>query len=326
VRPVLWLAVLLMLLAPGAVSAGSSQETLDTAANLYASAAYEESLAMLERLPTADLPVEDRVAIEHYRMLCLLALGRTADAEGVIVSLLDAHPSYRLSEHEASPRVLRVFLDTRRRALPGVVDRRYQQAKRLYDEGRYSQAAMAFAVVRSLLADADLAAAEGRVADLGQLAAGFEELSRAALVAEERRAAEAAAANARAAAEAARRAEDVARVGPPGRAADPPPPGDPPDGVYDAADPGVVAPEVVRQEIRWWRGRLPEPPDGSPLGTIQVVIDESGTVIASAIVASVSVFYDAMLLESARSWRYTPATKNGRPVKFRRVFAAASGH
>ena len=64
---------------------------------------------------------------------------------------------------------------------------------------------------------------------------------------------------------------------------------------------------------------MPPPTAGAPLGTVEVVIDEQGAVIAAKIAASINGFYDAVLLDSARTWRYRPATKDGRPVRFRRL-------
>ena len=53
---------------------------------------------------------------------------------------------------------------------------------------------------------------------------------------------------------------------------------------------------------------------GGAEATVEVVIDEQGAVIAAKIAASINGFYDAVLLDSARTWRYRPATKDGRPV------------
>jgi hypothetical protein len=40
---------------------------------------------------------------------------------------------------------------------------------------------------------------------------------------------------------------------------------------------------------------------------------------------SANRIYDAVLLESVKQWRYRPATKDGRPVKYRRVTGVVSG-
>ncbi len=315
------LTLVLMLSVPAAARA---QDTLEAAMGLYASAAYEEALVMLDRLPKESLDATAQVSIEHYRMLSLLALGRTADAEAVVAGLLEVHPTYRITPGDASPRVLKVFIDARRRALPAVVRRRYERARKLYAASDYAGAASEFGVVRVLLADADLSAEDTGLTDLGQVAAGFEDLSRAAIAAEERKAAEARAA-AEAAAEQAREAEraEAARLAaapPPA----PPPPVEPPDGIYGLQDRGVLPPVAVHQELRRWTGPLPPPTAGTPLGVVQIVIDETGAVVDADVVTSVSGFYDAVLIESVKRWRYQPATRDGRAVKFRRVLTVLS--
>ncbi len=298
-------------------------DTLEGAMGLYASAAYDEALAMLERLPKHGLDATAQVSIDHYRMLCLLALGRTDEAEAVVAGLLDVHPTYRISAGEASPRVMKVFLDARRRALPAVARRRYEQARKLYADWDYAGAATEFGVVRVLVTDPDLPVADASLADLAQLAAGFEDLSREAVAAAERKAADA-----KAAAEAAEQAREAERIEAARRAAAPPPlppsPPEPADGVYDMDDPGVIPPVALRQDLRRWSGPLPPPAAGTPLGLVQFVVNETGAVVDPAVISSVSGFYDAVLIESVKQWRYQPATKNGSAVKFRRVLTVVS--
>ena len=72
-------------------------------------------------------------------------------------------------------------------------------------------------------------------------------------------------------------------------------------------------------------GALPKPRPGTNLGSIEVVIDESGAVIDAAIRASVSRFYDNVLIESSKLWHYRPATRQGRPVTYRRLIAVVVG-
>jgi tetratricopeptide (TPR) repeat protein len=320
-------AVLLMLLcAVGVTRPAAAQTPFDAAVGLYAAAAYEEALEALDKLTSAEAAPADRAAVDHMRMLCLLALGRTADAEQAIVSLLDQQPTYRLNEDDAAPRVLRLFNEVRQRALPDVVRRRYREAKRLYDAKQHEQADTAFAVVRDLLAEPVLAKSEDpALVDLTHLAAGFADLNRAALDAEERRAVAARAAEMARAAEAARALEVAANS--PTDAAVPrsAPPPDLASHIFEAGDADVAPPIIERQDISRWVSNLPRPRAGTNLGSIEVVIDESGAVTAATIRASVSRFYDTMLLESSKLWRYKPATRQGRPVKYRRVIAIVTG-
>src|SRR6266550_1292793 len=90
-----------MMMAESAAAQGS----LAGARDLYTAAAYDDALAMLNGLRGADRRPEDGRAIEQYRALCLLALGRTDEATGAMQAIVAAAPSYHLSETEASPRV-----------------------------------------------------------------------------------------------------------------------------------------------------------------------------------------------------------------------------
>ena len=67
-----------------AIAQAPPKDPLGAARDLYASARYDEALAVLDDLhPAADTPVTERRSIEQYRSLCLLALGRTAEAQRV---------------------------------------------------------------------------------------------------------------------------------------------------------------------------------------------------------------------------------------------------
>src|SRR5918997_434990 len=81
----------------------SSQETLATARGLYSAAAYEDALQVLDRLEARSQP-GDRLAIHQYRAFCLLALGRTSEAERAIETVVSTEPSYHPSSLDASPR------------------------------------------------------------------------------------------------------------------------------------------------------------------------------------------------------------------------------
>jgi hypothetical protein len=51
-------------------------------------------------------------------------------------------------------------------------------------------------------------------------------------------------------------------------------------------------------------------------GLLDVVIDERGVVENAMLRQPIDPRYDDLLLAAARTWRYTPAIKDGRPVKF----------
>jgi protein TonB len=175
----LWLGGLMVLAATTAVAADDS---LATARDLYAAAAYEDALAVLNRLGTPAGAPGDGPAIGQYRAFCLLALGRVSEAEQAIETLIAAEPSYHPSDLDASPRIRSAFSDVRRRMLPSIVQQQYAQAKAAYDKKEFGVAAEGFRQVIGALNDPDLRSAANQppLSDLRTLAAGFGELSASA--------------------------------------------------------------------------------------------------------------------------------------------------
>ena len=76
-----------------AQSASAGDDTLALAKELYASAAYDEALAVLERLQSA-APVNDSTSIAEYRVFCLLALDGRDEARKNIEGMLHDNPLY----------------------------------------------------------------------------------------------------------------------------------------------------------------------------------------------------------------------------------------
>src|SRR5205823_6818760 len=111
----------------------ATQETLTTARDLYSSAAYEDALAVLNRLRSSDHTADDGRSIEQYRAFCLLALGRADEAERAIEAVVAAQPLYQPSASDVSPRLRTAFSEVRRRMLPGIVQEKYAQAKTAFD-------------------------------------------------------------------------------------------------------------------------------------------------------------------------------------------------
>ena len=142
----------------GATQAGAQDGDLTAARDLYASAAYDDALTMLNRLRSAEHPASQSRAIDQYRAFCLLALGRPADAEQAIEAVVAAEPMYQPGESDASPRIRSAFTLVRRRMLPSIIQQKYAQAKAAFDRKEWPAAADGFTQVLAALADQDVAA------------------------------------------------------------------------------------------------------------------------------------------------------------------------
>ena len=274
-------------------AAGASAQDADISAarDLYASASYDDALAMLNRLRSAEHPASQSRAIEQYRAFCLLALGRSADAEQAIEAVVAAEPSFQPGDADASPRIRSAFTSVRRRMLPSIIQAKYAQAKASFDRKEFAAAADGFTQVLTALADQDVAA-ESKLpplADLRLLAGGFQELA------------------AKAVAPPPPPPEPVAAAAPPAAPAAP--------RIYTGVESNVTAPVILVQTLPSFPGKVLIPRNGR----LEVVIDESGAVESAVMTGSVSQSYDALVLSAARAWRYRPATANGEPVKFRKT-------
>lgn len=329
----------------------AAQSPLATALDLYAAASYDDALAAFDDVRKTQPTGDDLVTIERHRLLCLVALGRTAAATDVVAGLLDARPEFVLTAGEASPRVRAVFESARARVLPELVRRRYAEAKRAFDAGDFAVAQDEFGRVSALLADPVVSANDPASADLQVLASGFQQLSASALerarankdletVQAAMRVIQTPAApaammppsamtspamldpNVMATPMLSAAAAAVAPVTPVGAS-----PRFTPLGIftYDWRNTDVAPPVAVAQPMTGWWGSMGEPAAGTQLGAIEVVVDESGAVTDARVYLSVNRVYDKVLLESVKQWRYRPATKDGRPVKYRRVTGVVSG-
>jgi len=278
-------------------------DSLSAARELYASASYEDALAMLGRLNAAELPPDEGRTADQYRALCLLALGKSAEASQAIEAVVAADPSYHPSDSEVSPRVRAVFSEVRKRLLPGLVQQKYAIAKAAYDHKDFATASNGFGQLLALYADADLApaAAKPPLSDLRTLIDGFHALSVQAAV--PRPAPEPVAVVAKAPV-----------VPKPEPVAEPEPPR-----VYTAGDPSVVPPVTIRQELPPFNGVVQR----AMTGAMEVVIDETGKVVSAAMRSPTIANYDRQAVVAAQSWRYRPATLNGAPVKYRKLIQVA---
>jgi len=267
-----------------------AEDSLASARDLYAAAAYDDALAVLNRIRSGDQKSDEVRSIDQYRALCLLALGRTADAEQAIEAVVVGDPFFQPSA-DVSPRVRTAFTDVRRRMLPGIVQDRYATAKAAFDRKEFASAEHGFKQVLDVLADPDVAPAAGQppLADIKTLVKGFEE-----------------------------RAATAALPPPlPATPAAPPPlPKPMVPQVYGPDDTAVSPPVVIRQDLPSFDYQVLVPP---PTGVIELVIDERGQVESATIRKSIFAKYDTRLIDATRSWSYRPAMLNGAPVKYRKI-------
>lgn len=286
------IALVLCVLSSGA--AVRAEDSLASARDLYATANYEDALGVLNRIRTTDRRGDDLPAIDQYRAFCLLALGRTADAEQAIAAVVAADPFFQPSA-DASPRVRSAFADVRKRMLPGIVQDRYATAKAAYDRKDFKNAEIGFKQVLAVLSDPDLgpAAAQPPLADIRTLASGFHDLSVAAAV-----------------------PPPLPAVPAPVIEAPPEAPKPVVPKIYGPDDVNVTPPVVVRQDLPTFDYQLLVPP---PTGVVELVISEQGTVETVVIRKPIYPRYDTRIVEATRSWQYKPAMLNGVPVKFRKI-------
>ena len=267
------------------------EDPLRIARDLYASAAYEEALTELTKVKAAPAMPET----DAYRAFCLVALGRTREAEAVAETLLRKDPLIALDMRDASPRIEEMFAGVRKRVLPQVIREEYRSARAVALE-KAPEAEAQLTRVSNMLAEAEkIGAWDDTLADLRVLVEGFLDLSRAGTQTT---------------------SPAAVPTAPPVEA---PPPGTPPDmpRTYSAADAGVVAPVALSQPAPY------VPPTLLDLvrrlrrvGALDIVIDERGRVAEVVVRQSVNTAYDALIVTAARAWKYRPATKDGMPVKF----------
>jgi tetratricopeptide (TPR) repeat protein len=282
------------------IQTGASDNNFMAAKQLYAAGNYEEALS---RLTTAT--AEGGAAeVNQYRALCLLALGRTADAERSLEDLVTQRPLFKMSEADVSPRVVAMFHDVRKRLLPGATRDLYARARTNYDQKLYSRAANEFKEVLQLLVDPDLGKDAAALSDLKMIAEGFLKLAEVEIAASVKAEIDAAAA---------RKVEAAAEAPKP-----PPVPTGP--RIYTDADKDVTPPvDIGPRTLPEWK-----PPAGAAgqfeyRGVLRLLIDEQGNVEQAALVQRVTESYDPLILAAARNWTFRPARKNGQPVKYQKL-------
>ena len=257
-----------------------AQESLQSAKDLYASAAYEDALSVLSRLRVS----EPRSDVEQYRVLCLVALGRQGEAEETVRAVVKSDPTFVPDATEISPRIRELFLRTRRQLLPEIARRMYLDAKSALERKDRAAALAGFDSVVRLFDSAgpDL---DEPMSELRFLASGFLDLSRAL----EEPANDA--------------AKTVGPVAAPAPAAQAPP-----------RAPEIIPPVAIRQTMSQSVPSDMLSRQSSFTGAVRVSISAAGRVETARIERSVHPAYDPLLLQATRSWEYQPARNGGVPV------------
>jgi tetratricopeptide (TPR) repeat protein len=275
--------VLLFVAAPVLLPAAAAQDALEEAKSQYSAAEYEAALSTLTR--AAEVRPVNRVELEQYRAFCLIALGRPADAERAIAALVSADPMYVPSESVASPKVLTLVSEMRRKELPAVARQLLDDGRVAFKEKDFVEAQQHFDLLREVLEDP---AMKGRPEseDLRMLADGFAALT-VAVAAPAPAPAPAAAAPAPAPVQA--------------------------DTVTEAV--------ALEQEVPVWIPPNPIAGSREYSGAIKVLIGADGRVKSTTIERPTHPSYDARLVHRSRQWLYKPATRNGEAVESERVIA-----
>jgi len=261
-----------------------AQDALSRAKGLYATADYEEALKELGTLKGKGMTTE----AEAYQVFCLYALGRKDEARTAIETIVRMDPLFRPSEGQVSPRIRTYFDDVRKPLLPEVVRQSYATAKAAFDKKDWAPALAEFQRVITLVDE--MGGSDQGTADLRTLAAGFRDLSKAALQPPP--------------------APTPTPVAPPVSAAPRP------AMIYSDSDAGLTRPFAVSKMLPEWRPNIVES-RMSFAGTIECILTAEGKVESAKMTKSVNPRYDAALLEAAKFWTFQPASKDGVPVKYR---------
>jgi TonB family protein len=269
----------LILVLSATSSAAAQASEIDFKA-LYAAAEYDKALEVIASL--------DNLEAQQYKALCLLALGRTADASTAIETLVNASPTFVPSSDDAPPRFVELVTKVRQKLLPTIARRVFTEGRERYNEKQNDEALKRFSLVLTLVKDPAFTDA-GAKQDLETLAQGFSDLAKAATT-----------------------PVKVVAAAP-----EPIPPPPAPTAATPAAPPRVVPPVALVQTVP------PMPMDiASRVGTklvLVVQIDAAGRVTAATVKESAHPRYDRIVALATRDWRYTPATLNGLAIASEQV-------
>jgi hypothetical protein len=304
-------AALLLSMMAAAESARAQDDALGDVSRLFASAAYEETLAALSRVD--DPALLDKA--DEYRALCLLALNRDAEAERAMELLVLRNPLPIAGLSDRPPKFAAVYRRVRSRLVPRLANGAYSAARDSFIAQDYAAAKRQFDEALELARTAEDPEA---LHDLGLLAAGFRTLA-AARVQPVQLPVIPELPFTPAVADPVLDAPPLVAQPAPSRLASVPPPFAPIARVYGADDRDVTPPTIIEQKLPPWSPPFKLLQQRTYTGQIRLIVGEDGRVEAAEIIQPSFPLYDDQLLRSAKLWRYQPALKGDRAVQYRRV-------
>jgi hypothetical protein len=312
-------------LASTSITSGQVPDTLMKAKALYADASYDEALAVLKS--------SDAAEAHQYRALCLIALGRTQEAERALEALVNVAPTYAISDADLPPRIVALYTQTRRRIIPSVVKRMLTEARADFQAKNMGAARDKFEKLLTLTQD-PVMAGNAEAVDLQLLAASYIDIVKnsapgpvlatapvvvgtfaapapitaatnapgtTALTTGSRNAvlpistATSMAVTPTAAAPSAAAAAPTAML---------------------AVTRKVVPAETVRQSFPAFTTTAPARPMS---GAVRVTIGPTGKVTKAVMEVPIEPRYDARVLAATRNWLYKPATLDDQPIQSEKV-------
>jgi TonB family protein len=81
--------------------------------------------------------------------------------------------------------------------------------------------------------------------------------------------------------------------------------------VYSPSDPDVQPPVLTRAQFR-----RTETSDTVAMSTVEVLVDEFGTVERVRLQSRRTSLHDRMLISAIKAWRFRPALRAGTPVRY----------
>jgi hypothetical protein len=332
-----------LVLASTSITAGQVPDTLMKAKTLYADASYDEALVVLKGSEAAEA--------HQYRALCLIALGRTQEAERALEALVNSAPTYAIADADLPPRIVAMYAQTRRRIMPAVVKRLFTEARADFQAKNMAGARDKFEKILTLTQDPAMANSAEAV-DLQLLVASYIDIvknsapapvqanapvlvgtfaapapitptSSSTTGASNVTATSPAASSARTAVMPASATTSMATtpatVVTSSPAAAAPAAGAPAAAIARAPAAGlrqVVPAATIRQNFPAFTTT------GSPRpmsGAVRVTIDPDGKVSKAVMEVPIDPRYDAKVLAATRSWLYKPATLGGTPIQSEKV-------